>query len=107
MCGEHNTGLRLLARKTFWGGQVTLKANKVCPLHSSIFKDLVISAIYNLPNALECIENLATRTGSFRYRNGADSVYVCHEAHVFAGLVDLLVLTKQASGKLSLSPDQT
>lgn len=41
-------------------------------------------------DVLERIESLRTRAGRFRYRTDDEHVYVRHEAHVFAGLVDLL-----------------
>jgi hypothetical protein len=45
----------------------------------------------NLARILERVEGLSTEAGRFRYRCDDARTFVRHEAHVFAGLVDLAV----------------
>jgi len=58
-----------------------------------------LGAIDNWQDVLRRIESLATDNGHFRYRMNEGSVYVRHEAHVFAGLVELRGLIGQSGGR--------
>ncbi len=49
-----------------------------------------LPGLTHVDDVLERVEELLTPDGRFRYRTDDEHIHVRHEAHVFAGLVDLL-----------------